>query len=260
MSVIFCDKLNNKPYYIKEADLNIYSIEELAFFIYEYSVLISHNFINKKLINYIGEVLDKNELAEELNNKFNTKKVSIIDFLGIILNKSNFYERKDIDIFYKNLYKLSNMNEDDYNEFAGDMLIKLNKIELAIKKYEKIASDNYKAMYKLAYCYGKIQLYEESAKTLRELFLKIHDKNVLKDYYYCLYILKETDKIYEFREYLNENDTSDWEFNMIKTKISAKQSPNAKELDDIFLMGEKYIKENIGIRINKMKEKYRFIN
>ena len=56
MSVIFCDKLNNKPYYIKEADLNIYSIEELAFFIYEYSVLISHNFINKKLINYIDEV------------------------------------------------------------------------------------------------------------------------------------------------------------------------------------------------------------
>ena len=260
MSIIFCNKLNDRPYYIKEADLNIYSIEELAFFIYEYSVLISHNFINKKLINYIDEVLENNELAEELNNKFNSKKTSIIDFLGIILNKSNFYEHKDIDGFYKNLYSLSNMDEDQYNEYAGDKLIDLNKIELAIKKYEKISSDNLYAMYKLAYCYGKLQLYEEAANTLRELFIKSNDTRVLKDYYYCLYILKSTDKIYEFREYLKENDPSDWEFDMIKNKISAKNSPNAKEIEDIFLMGEKYIKENMAIRINKMKEKYRFIN
>ena len=49
MSIIYCGKSNNYPYYVKEADLNIRSIYELAYFIYNYSNIISNNFISKNL-------------------------------------------------------------------------------------------------------------------------------------------------------------------------------------------------------------------
>ena len=68
MSVIYCGKSNTVPYYIKEADLNVYSIQELAYFVYNYPMLISNNFVNKNLILYIYSELKMPELSTELNN------------------------------------------------------------------------------------------------------------------------------------------------------------------------------------------------
>ena len=85
--VIFCGKSNNNPYYIKEADLNIKSIQELAYFIYNYAILISNSFITKNLIVYIDKVLGLSKLASEVNDLYN-KKGNLANVLMHILISS----------------------------------------------------------------------------------------------------------------------------------------------------------------------------
>ena len=70
MSVIYCGKSNTVPYYIKEADLNVYSIQELAYFVYNYPMLISNNFVNKNLILYIYTELGIKDLSTEMNDLY----------------------------------------------------------------------------------------------------------------------------------------------------------------------------------------------
>ena len=124
--VIFCGKSNNNPYYIKEADLNIKSIQELAYFIYNYAILISNSFITKNLILYIENSLKLPRLASDINEMFN-KKANLSDILTHILANSNYYNDEEIILFRKKLLKLLSLPEEYYNLNDGDKLFQLQK-------------------------------------------------------------------------------------------------------------------------------------
>ena len=89
MSVIFCGKNNKTGYYIKEADMNIYSIQELSYFIYNYAMLITNSFVSKNLIYYINKDLEMNELSNKLN---------ILCCLQVLLSANNL-SRKLLNLF-----------------------------------------------------------------------------------------------------------------------------------------------------------------
>ena len=52
-NIILCTTHTQKPFYIKEINKNIYSIEELSYYLFNYLYLIDENFFGEKLINYI---------------------------------------------------------------------------------------------------------------------------------------------------------------------------------------------------------------
>ena len=56
--LLACKKTSGIPYRLKELDLNIYSLEELCYFIFNFAVLISRNFINnnRNLRPYINTI------------------------------------------------------------------------------------------------------------------------------------------------------------------------------------------------------------
>ena len=45
MAIIFCGKKESKEFVLKEANIKVYTLQELAYFIYNYSMLISNSFI-----------------------------------------------------------------------------------------------------------------------------------------------------------------------------------------------------------------------
>lgn len=256
--VIFCGKSNNNPYYIKEADLNIRSIQELAYFIYNYAILISNSFITKSLILYIDNSLKLPRLASDVNEMFN-KKVDLTDILIHIIANSNYYNDEEITIFRKKLLKLLSLPEEDYILNAGDKLFQLRKYEKAISQYSKISKTNNNALLRLALSYAKLQFYEKAFDYFGELYKKTKSVNVLKEAYFCLKLNGTTDKIREIEPRVDENMLADWEYEIVSKIIKVRKDEIMKEYEDVFLMGSSHIKENIETLIKKWKEKYRYI-
>jgi tetratricopeptide (TPR) repeat protein len=256
--IIFCGKSNNNPYYIKEADLNIKSIQELAYFIYNYVILISNSFITKNLILYIDSSLKLPRLASDINEMYN-KKANLSDILIHILANSNYYSDEEITAFRKKLLKLLSLPEEDYILNAGDKLFQLKKYERAIAQYGKIAKTNNNALLRLAQSYAKLQFYEIASDHFAELYKKTKSTNVLKEAYFCLKLNGTVEKIRDIEPRINENLLADWEYDIVSKIIKVRRDETMKEYEDIFLMGSSYIKENIEALIKKWKGKYRYI-
>ena len=256
--VIYCGKINNNSYYIKEADLNVKSIYELAYFIYNYAILISNSFITKNLILYIADSLMLPTLASNINEMFNRKK-NLADILTYILANSNFYNDEEIGLFRTRLLRLLSLPKEDYILRAGDKLFQLKKYEKAISQYSKVSANNNLALMRLAFCYAKLQFYENAANYLSELYKRTGSIDILKETYFCLKLNGTVDRIYEVENNINESILADWEYDIVSMIIKVRKKDEVKEYEDIFLMGSSYIKESVASLIKIWKEKYRFI-
>lgn len=256
--IIYCGKQNINQYYIKEADLNIKSIQELAYFINNYAILISNSFITKNLILYINTALGLPKLSNKLNEMYN-KKENLANILTCILANSNFYSEDEVGQFRIKLLKLLSLPEEEYILKAGDKLFQLKKYEKAIAQYSKIAKTNDVAMMKLAFCYAKLQFYENAANYLGELYKKTKNLDILREVYYCLKLNGTVDKLYDYEDNIDESILADWEYDIVSQIIRVRKKEEIKNIEELFLMGSSRIKENVSARIKVWKDKYRFI-
>lgn len=258
MAIIFCGKENNNKYYIKEADLYVKSIQELAYFIFHYSILISNSFITKNLIVYIDKTLDNPKLSKEVNDMYN-KKVNLANILTHILLNSNYYTNDEVNDFRMQLLKLLSLPEDEYIMTAGDSLFNLKKYEKAIAQYAKIANKNDIALKRMAFCYAKLQFYDIAADNLGKLYSRTRNIEDLKEAYYSLKLTGNVDKIYEYEENIDEELLADWEYEIVSKMIKVRKSEEFKNIEEVFLMGQNYIKESVSTLISIWKNKYRYI-
>ena len=67
----------------------------------------------------------------------------------------------------------------------------------------------------------------------------------------------EFDEKYE--KMINQDEEADWEITIVTMLLKANESDKVKEIDEIFLMGDNYIKANMISLINTWKEQYRYI-
>lgn len=260
MSIIYCGKSNNIGYYIKEADISIYSIQELAYFIYNFPMLISKSFINKNLILYLYNDLDMKDLSNEINEIYNVKDYNIEDVLKIILMNSNMYSQADITKFESRLIKLLQLDEDSFIKLAGDSLYRLEKYDKAILQYARIANKNNVALKNMSFCYAKLQAYDKAIYYLRILYDRNKDMDVLKNIYFCYKLSGNSEKFNDIGIEVDEEDVTNWELEIMKVILKVRNEEKVKNIEEIFLMGEKYIYENLKMIIDIWKEEYRYIS
>ena len=73
------------PYYIERSGLQVYSIEEICYFLCENVVLLDQEIINQQLVQWISTECQLEELAKELNQILQ-KKDCISEFINAILS------------------------------------------------------------------------------------------------------------------------------------------------------------------------------
>ncbi len=88
--LILCEKpLAALPYYIENLSLNVYSLEELCYYIENNVYLVEQDFMNEELTDWIGKELHERKLAEKLLNIRNNNG-TLSSFVTCILTETGY--------------------------------------------------------------------------------------------------------------------------------------------------------------------------
>ena len=191
-TLIYCkNPVAATPFYIEEASLNVYSLEELSYFMLNNVYLLSKKFMSIELCNWISRDLKLKKLGEELLNLVNTNAPLHI-FVGHILSANGYASQKEIKDCLAIIATFENKSEAECKKMRADRLMEKNKIVDAIYEYESLLSEEIaKTLSKsvegdiyhnLGVAFAKLFFFDEASRC----FDNAYKLNMKKQSLYCL--------------------------------------------------------------------------
>lgn len=203
--LIFCSQaLAKNPYYIQNISMNIYSIEELCYYLCNNLYLIDQNIKSEMLCQWIEKELGMKKLAAKLRQfvlGYGTDSM----FVGYILRSIQYCEEEQIQEIEEILQQLNNKSEHEKRKVRADRLFENEKFQKALMEYRKIINEPKEIntpkefygyiYYNMGAIYGKMFYYQEA----KDCFLKANE--ILEDdesYHamsWCLYYLEMQEEV-----------------------------------------------------------------
>ena len=125
------------PYYFEKVYVNVYSMEELCYVLYENAFLIDKDILDKKLVDWIDKECGLTTLARNLYMLINTNSLPG-PFVGTILEYVGYYTADEIEKAESILRMNVSMNVFEKWKAKADFLYENHHYYLAIKEYERI--------------------------------------------------------------------------------------------------------------------------
>lgn len=139
--LMLCSKKSDIPYRIKDTDIDIYSIEEMAYYLYNNVYFVDDSFFKQDLIDYIERQLGLKKIAQRL--KFAVgQKADFAELVMIIIAGSLYYNEKEIRIFEKELKAISSKSMLERMKARADMLFENGRLASARQVYENILGNS----------------------------------------------------------------------------------------------------------------------
>lgn len=126
-----------QPYYISELNKNIYSVEELGYFLYNYMYLVDEQFFCEALINYIENVLGNAIIAQGIKQA-RAHNGKLTDTIAFVVKASGYYSQKEMDKFSKQLELLGTKTNTERVKAKADILMETGKYNMAQVYYSRI--------------------------------------------------------------------------------------------------------------------------
>lgn len=196
-SLVLChDRHATHPYEISRIHCKIFTIEELCYYLCNNLYLIDYTIMNEQLCTWLEEELEMKELAGMLRDVIRLRG-SVEKFVLTILKYSKIYREPEMIRIQNVLERLKNQKDIERQKYKGDNLLESGEIEEAIIVYQSILNQEkdetvdtkfYGRIYAgLGAAYGRLFLYEESAKMYDRAYQICDDKALLKPYLYASY-------------------------------------------------------------------------
>lgn len=213
-SLILCHhKHAVHPYDITRIHRKVYTIEELCYYLCNNLYLIDYTIMNEQLCRWLEEELEMKELASRLRDELRLKG-SIERFVLMILSDSHIYNESEMIRIQNVLERLKNQKDIERQKYKGDNLLESGEWEEAILVYQSILNQEkdesvedkfYGHIYaNMGAAYGKLFLYQESAKMYNKAFLICGDVSMLEPYLYASYKYMSME---EYHILLTKNET-----------------------------------------------------
>lgn len=212
--LILCrSKIAEEPFYIKSADLNIYSLEELCYYIYNNIYILEGEFINQHLIHYIEEELCEPPLADKLKTLI-VKKAGLRELVLTILKYVDYYSVADIERIKNVLDSLNTMNVSRRLKMRGDSFLNNKRYYSAIKNYmevfkvrrEKEMPEGFygDVYHNMGVCFARLFLYQIAADCFEQAYRLNQNKESEKEYELAVKMYERAEG--ELTEELSEAD------------------------------------------------------
>lgn len=135
--ILCCGEKAQNPWYIKETDTKLYSIEELCYYIYNNIYIISTRFFTLGLAGWIEEELKLPVLADKLK-KLIFGKNSCKDMVVTVLCGSDYYQEEELKELLVVMDRLTHMSEVQREKYKADLWLKKKRYTLAAIEYQKL--------------------------------------------------------------------------------------------------------------------------
>lgn len=196
-SLVLCHERHaTHPYEITRIHCKIFTIEELCYYLCNNLYLIDYTIMNEQLCVWLDEELEMTELAGQLRDVIRLRG-SVEKFVLTILKTSRIYRDPEMIRIQNTLERLKNQKDIERQKYKGDNLLESGEIEEAILVYQAILNQEkdesvdakfYGRIYAgLGAAYGKLFLYQESARLYDRAYQICEDKALLKPYLYASY-------------------------------------------------------------------------
>ncbi len=136
--LILCRSVYAKrPYYINNMAINIYSLEELCYYIYNNIYLIGTDLFDDGLIKFIGRELEEPELAGQLEFLV-SENAGLAELVTTVLRSVDYYSEDEILDFCQVIEELDTQNVSSRLKSRADNFLANRRYASAIKNYVAI--------------------------------------------------------------------------------------------------------------------------
>lgn len=237
-SLVLChDKHAVHPYEITRIHCKIFTLEELCYYLCNNLYLIDYTIMNEQLCTWLDEELGLTRLAGMLRDVIHMRG-SIEKFVLTILKSSRIYREPEMIRIQNVLERLKNQKDIERQKYKGDNLLESGEIEEAIVVYQAILNEEkdesvdakfYGRIYAgLGAAYGKLFLYQESAKMYDRAYQICEDKKLLKPYLYASYKYMSLEEYHilltKYPDYVEINALMRQEMEDIRNSLQAEYS------------------------------------
>ena len=184
-TLLLCkDTIAPSPYYIEEVSLNVYTLEELSYFIVNNEYLLSASFMSIDMCNWIMRELGLKELATELLDLIKNAAPLHI-FVGKLLEYSGYLTVKEQKAVIDLISSFENKSEEECQKLRADKLMEKEKYVDAIYEYETIVANNNKVTsnqligdvyHNLGCAYSRLFFFEKAINCFDEAYKRNHKR------------------------------------------------------------------------------------
>ncbi len=163
---LLCNTFATKtPYRIDNVQLNLYSIEELCYFIANYIPLVQEDLIGSSLAGWIEKECGRPDIASELDAVMEDED-KFAAGLKLILRSGHYYTQIQLEKIFEKIDEQIALPVIEKLKLRADLFMKQKKYRQAIKNYEEILETRglynesedfrYKVYYDLGCGYAKL--------------------------------------------------------------------------------------------------------
>lgn len=205
-SLILCNTVKAiSPYNFKLTDTNIYTIEELCYYIYNNIYIITEEIFDEDLVFWLREELKMTELSEKLSNMIANKN-NIKDLVVTVFCSADYYTEREIKLLIDTMDLLDGMHILVRRKMKADNYMKYKSFSLAMKEYEEIlkspqiseldSAQHGNIIHNLGVVRMNISSFSSAAKCFKEAYAKNKNRESLI-HYLCTLKLDRRDEDYE---------------------------------------------------------------
>lgn len=193
------------PYYIENISTNIYSIEELCFYLYHNIYLLDSTIINEELCFWIRDELGLKKLAQKLYSLLDDN-LKVGDFILPIFKEINYLSLEEFRRLNQQIQKLSQEPEVLRQKLKGDYLMEHGKYVNAIKVYQRALFEKQEKKsgeqdqlggqfvgeiyHNMGCAYARLFQMEEAISCFSKAYEHLRTMSSIRSYLYAIYMEK----------------------------------------------------------------------
>ena len=198
------------PFFIESISTNIYTIEELCFFLHNNIPLIDASIMNRELTRWIAQGLGLTKLSVTMEQAL-ARQAEVSDFVMPVFREIGYLTTTELASFAKSLSEFSRLPLHLRLKMKGDALVRGGKYQAAIRSYRRIIEDSGEYNFRPEFLSGvwyncgvaemKLMLFEEGLRAFTRAYdlhpTKLHARA-------CMRALAVTKPAGKFSEALEE--------------------------------------------------------
>jgi len=137
-ALIFCSfKRAAKPYYLESARQNIYSIEELCYFLQDNIYLLDENIMTPEFCDWLEMEVEAVQLAEKLRRLMEDQQSFRVFCMQIIMD-SGYFSKKEMQFLGMKLQKMDHQSNYENRKIKADQLMEKKRYLEALEEYRNL--------------------------------------------------------------------------------------------------------------------------